>query len=155
NHVKLLKDYKEHVEHLNNTQKNMFNTLKEDEATSKEASLYIKENNDIIHELNKDQTKLTTSHNNLNKIIVTEDESLNDYLEDMNDLTVDNIYMEDRFPERLAFVPDINIPYPEDGVKGIYVSGYNAGGEQLDELIGFMNESGLNSVVIDVKGDYG
>ena len=155
NHVNLLKNYLEDVDHLNNKQKNMFNTLKEDEATFKEASLYIKENNDIIHELNKNLTELITSHNNLNKIVANQDESFKENLEDMNDLTVENINMEDSFPERLAFVPDINIPYPEDGVKGIYVSGYNAGGEQLDELIGFMNESGLNSVVIDVKGDYG
>ena len=33
-----IKNYLEDVDHLNNKQKNMFNTLKEDEATFKEAS---------------------------------------------------------------------------------------------------------------------
>ena len=67
NHVNLLKNYLEDVEHLNNKQKNMFNTLKEDEATFKEASLYIKENNEIIHELTYNLSERITSHNNLNK----------------------------------------------------------------------------------------
>lgn len=56
-----------------------------------------------------------------------------------------------------AFVYDsgVDIPYPDDGVKGIYVSGYIAGSQRMDELIHYVNDSGLNSMVIDVKEDMG
>lgn len=56
-----------------------------------------------------------------------------------------------------AFVYDsgVDIPYPDDGVKGIYVSGYIAGSQSMDELIHYVNDSGLNSMVIDVKEDMG
>lgn len=49
----------------------------------------------------------------------------------------------------------VDIPYPEEGVKGIYVTAYSAGGERMPELIDLVNNTGLNSMVIDVKEDIG
>lgn len=49
----------------------------------------------------------------------------------------------------------IDIAYPEDGVKGIFVTGYSAGGERMAELVNFVNNTNLNSMVIDVKEDIG
>lgn len=40
-------------------------------------------------------------------------------------------------------------------VKGIYMTGYTAGSEQLDELIRLVEETELNTLVIDVKNDDG
>jgi len=38
---------------------------------------------------------------------------------------------------------------------GIYISSYNARGEQLDKHIRFLNAHGLNSMVVDFKEDFG
>ncbi|MCM3380318.1 putative glycoside hydrolase [Shouchella rhizosphaerae] len=45
--------------------------------------------------------------------------------------------------------------YPEDGVRGIYVSGHSAGGERFHSLVDFVGETGLNAMVIDIKDDHG
>lgn len=49
----------------------------------------------------------------------------------------------------------VDIAYPEDGVKGIFVTGYSAGGERMGELVNLVNDTNLNSMVIDVKEDIG
>ncbi|MEK4948059.1 putative glycoside hydrolase [Carnobacterium sp. FSL W8-0810] len=60
------------------------------------------------------------------------------------------------FPSKFTYDSGINIEYPENGVKGIYVTAYSAGGtDKMKELINFVNSSGLNSMVIDVKDDVG
>lgn len=60
------------------------------------------------------------------------------------------------FPSKFTYDNGINIDYPENGVKGIYVTAYSAGGtDKMKELINFVNTSGLNSMVIDVKDDVG
>lgn len=45
--------------------------------------------------------------------------------------------------------------YPEDGVKGVYVTGHSAGGEKFQELIDLIQSTELNAMVIDIKDDYG
>ncbi|MRG87079.1 putative glycoside hydrolase [Salinibacillus xinjiangensis] len=62
-----------------------------------------------------------------------------------------------KLPERIArFVFDsgLTFEYP-DAVRGIYVTGPTAGGSRFDELIKFVNDTDLNSMVIDIKEDHG
>ncbi len=59
------------------------------------------------------------------------------------------------FPEKFTYDDGVNIPYPEDGVKGIYVTGHSAAGEQMDHLTDMVNNTALNAMVIDVKDDWG
>lgn len=44
--------------------------------------------------------------------------------------------------------------YP-DAVRGIYVTAHSAGGQRIDKLIDYVNATELNSMVIDVKDDWG
>lgn len=61
-----------------------------------------------------------------------------------------------KFPAQFAYDSGIDIAYPEEGVKGIYLTAYSAGApEKMAELSEFVTSSGLNAVVIDVKDDVG
>lgn len=61
-----------------------------------------------------------------------------------------------KLPKVLYYESDINIPYPEDGVKGVYVTTDNLADEAyLDDLIKYIDETELNSIVINFKDDYG
>ncbi|WP_017184982.1 putative glycoside hydrolase [Alkalibacillus haloalkaliphilus] len=55
---------------------------------------------------------------------------------------------------RFAFNSGLHFEYP-DAVRGIYVTGHSAGGSRFEDLIEFINDTPLNSMVIDVKDDYG
>lgn len=60
------------------------------------------------------------------------------------------------YPERFESLSGINVPYPEDGVKGIYLSAYGFANQQVrDQSIKLLKDSNLNSVVIDLKEDSG
>ncbi len=61
----------------------------------------------------------------------------------------------EEMPEAFIYDSGIEIPYPDEGVRGIFVSGYIAGSQRMEELIDYVNTSGLNSMVIDVKEDMG
>lgn len=50
---------------------------------------------------------------------------------------------------------DVDIAYPEEGVKGIFVTAFSAGGDRMPELIDLVNNTNLNAMVIDVKEDIG
>lgn len=54
-----------------------------------------------------------------------------------------------------GFESGVDIPYPEDGVKGVYVTAYSAGGDRMQSLIDLINNTELNSMVLDVKEDIG
>lgn len=59
-------------------------------------------------------------------------------------------------PSKFYRQSDVNIAYPKDGVKGIYLSAYGMGQPQLlEKNLKMVDETGLNSVVIDVKSDWG
>ncbi|MFC0472296.1 putative glycoside hydrolase [Halalkalibacter kiskunsagensis] len=45
--------------------------------------------------------------------------------------------------------------YPEDGVRGIYVTGNSAGGQRFTSLLELINSTDLNAMVIDIKDDHG
>ncbi|MBV5220719.1 putative glycoside hydrolase [Staphylococcus hominis] len=47
------------------------------------------------------------------------------------------------------------VDYPKDGVKGIYVTSNSTQGKKMDELVKFIKDSNLNTMVIDVKDDTG
>ncbi len=50
--------------------------------------------------------------------------------------------------------PPLVFEYP-DAVRGIYVTGHSAGGQRFAKLLKLVNETELNTMVIDVKDDYG
>lgn len=59
-------------------------------------------------------------------------------------------------PDSLYYDSGIDIDYPESGVKGIYVTISNLADEEyFKELVQFVNDSGLNAMVIDFKDDHG
>ncbi|MCI5775996.1 MAG: putative glycoside hydrolase [Aerococcus sp.] len=59
-------------------------------------------------------------------------------------------------PQKFYHPSDVNIAYPKDGVKGIYLSAYGMGvPETLERNLNLVANSALNSVVIDVKSDWG
>ncbi|NGP44574.1 putative glycoside hydrolase [Bacillaceae bacterium SIJ1] len=60
-------------------------------------------------------------------------------------------------PERMArFTYDsgYHFTYP-DAVRGVYVTGYSAGGAKFDSLTKLLDDTDLNSMVIDIKDDSG
>ncbi len=59
-------------------------------------------------------------------------------------------------PAKFAYDSRYDITYPEDGVKGIYLSADGATNpDLLADNIALLDETNLNSVVLDVKDDYG
>jgi len=65
------------------------------------------------------------------------------------------LQMPDKFPKQFVYDSGVEIAYPEDGVKGIYVTGHSAGGSRMEKLVELLDTTALNSMVIDVKDDYG
>lgn len=61
----------------------------------------------------------------------------------------------EEFPSQFKYDSGVEIDYPEDGVKGIFVTGYSAAGQKMDSLVNMVNDTDLNSMVIDVKDDHG
>ncbi|UJF14752.1 putative glycoside hydrolase [Jeotgalibaca sp. MA1X17-3] len=59
-------------------------------------------------------------------------------------------------PKKFYYDSGIEIAYPEDGVKGIYLTSYSAGNpNKVEELLSYMDGNNLNSMVIDIKDDTG
>ncbi|MFD2705062.1 putative glycoside hydrolase [Salibacterium lacus] len=56
---------------------------------------------------------------------------------------------------RFTYDSGYDFTYPEDGVKGTYVTGHSAGGARFNELLELTNSTDLNSMVIDIKDDRG
>ena len=52
------------------------------------------------------------------------------------------------------FDSGLTFDYP-DAVRGIYVTGHSAGGERFNYLVELIDTTDLNSMVIDIKDDYG
>ncbi len=61
----------------------------------------------------------------------------------------------DKFPLKFVYDSGVDITYPEEGVKGIYVTAHSAGGAKMDGLVDLLGRTDLNSMVIDIKDDYG
>ena len=61
-----------------------------------------------------------------------------------------------RLPGKFTFDSGVDIAYPEEGVKGIYFSAHGMGTPEIYQRnIDLIKSSGLNSVVIDYKSDWG
>lgn len=59
------------------------------------------------------------------------------------------------YPSQFTYDSGIEIAYPENGVKGVYVTGHSAGGEKMNQLTELLNNTELNSMVVDIKDDFG
>ncbi|TDQ42131.1 putative glycoside hydrolase [Aureibacillus halotolerans] len=55
---------------------------------------------------------------------------------------------------RFTYDSGYDFTYP-DAVRGIYVTGYSAGGARFDSLVNLMDTTDLNAMVIDIKDDHG
>lgn len=59
-------------------------------------------------------------------------------------------------PSALFYDSGIDIPYPEEGVKGLYLTTDNLlDDEYFDYIVDYIDQTALNTVVIDFKDDYG
>ena len=61
----------------------------------------------------------------------------------------------ENFPSQFTYDNGVEIAYPADGVKGVFVTGHSAGGQRMNSLVDLMNNTALNAMVIDVKDDFG
>ncbi|MGM0844316.1 MAG: putative glycoside hydrolase [Bacillota bacterium] len=71
--------------------------------------------------------------------------------------TVEFKLQEKTIPQQLSrffYDSGLEFTYP-DAVRGIYVTGHSAGGSRFENLIELMDNSDLNSMVIDIKDDWG
>lgn len=61
-----------------------------------------------------------------------------------------------QLPSSLFYDSGVDIAYPEDGVKGVYLTADNvADPEYFNYIINYINQTELNAVVIDFKDDWG
>ncbi|SDJ87016.1 putative glycoside hydrolase [Sediminibacillus albus] len=67
--------------------------------------------------------------------------------------TLETYELPDRM-SRFSYNSGLTFDYP-DAVRGVYVTGNSAGGERFERLIKLINNTELNSMVIDVKEDHG
>ena len=58
-------------------------------------------------------------------------------------------------PQERIYDSGISIPYPADGVKGVYLQAFRAKGKELENMIQFVKSTPINSLVIDVRDGYG
>lgn len=59
-------------------------------------------------------------------------------------------------PSALFYDSGIDIPYPEEGVKGLYITTDNLlDDEFFNYIIDYIDQTALNAVVVDFKDDYG
>ncbi|MFB1050087.1 putative glycoside hydrolase [Paraliobacillus sp. JSM ZJ581] len=63
-------------------------------------------------------------------------------------------YDENQQFARFIYDSGLTFTYP-DAVRGLYVTGHSAGGSRFDKLISLINNSDLNTMVIDIKDDHG
>lgn len=62
----------------------------------------------------------------------------------------------DTLPSSLFYDSGIHIDYPEDGVRGLYISGELIGDPNyVNYIINYIDNTDLNTVVVDFKDDYG
>lgn len=59
------------------------------------------------------------------------------------------------FPSQFKYDSGVDIAYPEDGVKGVFVTAHSAGGARMEPLTNLLNSTDLNAMVIDIKEDNG
>ena len=115
--------------------------------------------NELIDEANDEENNAKANNdeeesdeNNDEEEDETEEEAATEILE----INSENLLnMPRQFPKKFVYDSGVDIPYPEDGVKGIYVTATSAGGDKMEELTEMINNTDLNTMVIDIKDDYG
>ena len=61
----------------------------------------------------------------------------------------------DSLPADLLYASQVDIPYPAEGVKGIYLTESNVSNpEYFDEIIDYIDQTELNAVVLNFKDDW-
>lgn len=70
-----------------------------------------------------------------------------------NDTNIE-VFEENQRLARFTYDSGYHFEYP-DAVRGIYVTGHSAGGERFQTLLDFVNSTELNTMVIDIKDDFG
>ena len=59
-------------------------------------------------------------------------------------------------PKKFFYDSGVEIAYPADGVKGIFVTAYSVGYEEkFTKLVDYVDSNDLNAMVIDIKDDMG
>lgn len=114
--------------------------------------------------------KLTLGAASLMTLSLTAKTVLADGTDDVNDITAETETIETtylnittdpiltvptEFPSQFKYDSGVDIEYPADGVKGIFVTGYSAAGEKMNSLVNMLNDTSLNAMVVDVKDDHG
>lgn len=137
-------------------QKAMLNEFKNEDSDFKAVRAYLNELNENVNDVNQSYEEFKNQHlkfsDSVKEVSGQKDDTK---VTELPEFQLGKVDLINDLPDRLNFKAPFTFTYPENGVKGIYVSGYVAGGDTLDNLIQYMKEVGLNSVVIDVKGDYG
>jgi len=135
--VQLDNNLAEFENHLATVQNEVQNALAEDSgAEASSESDADSENNDE----NADENTEVTEDTETNYLAVSTDPLLT---------------VPDDFPQKFVYDSGVDIEYPEEGVKGVYVTSHSAAGDRMSELTDTVNSTDLNSMVVDVKDDYG
>lgn len=114
-------------------------------------TLVAEESSDI-----EDETQAEAEENENEKTEVTETEEEIEPETNFLVLNYDRLLtIPNHFPQKFVYDSGVDIPYPEDGVKGVYVTAHSASGSRMDYLTDLINKTDLNSMVIDIKDDYG
>src|SRR5690625_686869 len=133
---------------------NTLNELVTEASTEEaEASEEETENTENTEEATDDATDEETTDEN------EEEENAEEALEPETQFLTLNydrlLAIPDNFPQKFVYDSGVDILYPEDGVKGVYVTAHSASGNQMDYLTNLINTTDLNSMVIDIKDDHG
>ncbi|WP_241156846.1 putative glycoside hydrolase [Bacillus sp. FJAT-42376] len=88
-----------------------------------------------------------------NGLFVSGAQAANDGSLALNEISIPEKKLPADMP-RFAYQSGYKFDYP-DAVRGVYVTGTAAGGAKMDSLIKLMDDTELNSMVIDVKDDSG
>lgn len=134
-------DYEYFIDGLNEINSH-YTTFKEEKLTWDETFAEMNERFIEINELTKEFLPDSNSELEINDQFLTVS-------------TDDLLKIPEQFPQKFLYDSGVDIDYPEEGVKGIYVTAHSAGGERMESLINLINTTDLNAMVIDIKDDYG
>lgn len=70
-------------------------------------------------------------------------------------LISDNTFEAPTRSARFVYQSGYHFDYPEEGVRGIFLTAHSAGGSKFNSLVDLVNDTELNSMVIDIKDDHG
>ncbi|WP_440894912.1 putative glycoside hydrolase [Amphibacillus sp. Q70] len=92
-----------------------------------------------------------------NQPIIMAEEANQELLVSRNHATKDTqikVFEQIRNMARFTYDSGYHFEYP-DAVRGIYLTGHSAGGSRFQSLLDLVNSTELNTMVIDIKDDFG